>query len=148
MKIFEDYFTDLQVDMISICLEYSGNQAEKIYIYGSIENNTISFNVFFQIEGEVLHLNELNRVINGSEKIDDHIERQFAVLQIGVENLEKIRKLCEENNRETPTEMKIQYIISGNSMTAEYQYEPVYSIIKDRTDDDVFNDWFKEVKNS
>ena len=35
-KIFEDYFTDLQADMVSICLEYSEKRVEKIYIYGSI----------------------------------------------------------------------------------------------------------------
>lgn len=30
-KVFEDYFTELQTDMISICLEYAEDRAEKIF---------------------------------------------------------------------------------------------------------------------
>lgn len=145
-KTFENYFTDLQADMVSICLEYSGQIAEKIYIYGSIEKNTTSFNVFYQVKGEILHLNELNRVLSSDEQIDDHRNRQFTVLQVGVENLEKIEKLCKECSRDIPTEIKIQYDVGKNSMKAKYKYEPVYSLSNDKTDDDIFNEWFKEIK--
>lgn len=31
-KVFEDYFSELQADMVSICLEYVDNMAEK-YIF-------------------------------------------------------------------------------------------------------------------
>lgn len=31
-KIFEDYFSELQADMVSICLEYVEDRAEKVYI--------------------------------------------------------------------------------------------------------------------
>lgn len=36
-KVFEDYFTEIQSDMVSICLEYVKNKADKIYIYASFE---------------------------------------------------------------------------------------------------------------
>lgn len=146
-KIFEDYFTDLQADMVSICLEYSEKRVEKIYIYGSIENNTTAFNVFFEAKGKILHLNELNSVLEENNKIDDHIDRQFGVLQIGVEDLEKIEELCKEYSMDIPTEIKIEYDVLKNSMDAKYQYKNVYSNTKDKTDDDVFNDWFDEVSN-
>ena len=32
-KIFEDEFMEAQADMVSICLEYVEDDAEKIYIY-------------------------------------------------------------------------------------------------------------------
>ncbi|EQB36670.1 hypothetical protein M948_16695 [Virgibacillus sp. CM-4] len=32
-KVFEDYFSELQADMVGICLEYVENEAEDIYIY-------------------------------------------------------------------------------------------------------------------
>jgi len=146
-KIFEDYFTDLQADMISICLEYSEKRVEKIYIYGSIENNTTAFNVFFEAKGRILHLNELNSVLEENNKIDDNIDRQFGVLQIGVEDLEKIEELCKKYSMDIPTEIKIEYDVLKNSMDSKYQYENVYSNTKDKTDDDVFNDWFEEVSN-
>lgn len=35
--IFEDYFSELQADMVSICLEYVQGKADKIYIYAAFE---------------------------------------------------------------------------------------------------------------
>lgn len=126
-KVFEDYFTDLQADMVSIWLDYSESKTEKIYIYGSIEGNVKAFNVFFKVNDKFLHLNELNSVLEDNNRIDDHIDRQFGVLQIGVENLEKIEQLYKEYHMDTPTEIKIQYDGRRNSFDAEYQYELVYS---------------------
>ena len=37
MKEFEDKFSELQADMISICMEYVEDKADKVYVYGSIE---------------------------------------------------------------------------------------------------------------
>ena len=31
-KIFEDHFSELQADMVSICLEYVSGKADKIFI--------------------------------------------------------------------------------------------------------------------
>ena len=39
MKVFEDYFSELQSDMVSICLEYVDNEAEEIYILFLWTNN-------------------------------------------------------------------------------------------------------------
>lgn len=47
-KVFGDYFTELQTDMISICLEYAEDRAEKIYIYCSYENGMISGDFFIK----------------------------------------------------------------------------------------------------
>ena len=38
-KVFEDYFSELQADMVSICMEYVEKRAERIYIYCSFEDN-------------------------------------------------------------------------------------------------------------
>ncbi|EJQ92849.1 hypothetical protein II1_03237 [Bacillus cereus MC118] len=35
MKEFEDKFSELQADMISICMEYVENRADKVYVYKS-----------------------------------------------------------------------------------------------------------------
>lgn len=50
-KVFEDEFMDIQVQMIALCLEFVGNEADKIYVYGSIEENSISFNAFLKYKG-------------------------------------------------------------------------------------------------
>ena len=34
---FEDEFMDAQSQIISLCVEFAGNRADKVYAYGSIE---------------------------------------------------------------------------------------------------------------
>ncbi len=46
MKEFEDQFSELQGDMISICLEYVEDRADKVYVYGSCEEG-ITESAFF-----------------------------------------------------------------------------------------------------
>ncbi len=43
---FEQIFSDIQTDMVSICLEYVEKKADKIYIYASYEAKTISCDFF------------------------------------------------------------------------------------------------------
>lgn len=47
-KTFEDYLSELQTDMVAICLEYVENQADAIYIYCSYEPDMYSFDVFYK----------------------------------------------------------------------------------------------------
>ena len=41
-KVFEDYLSDIQKDMVSICLEYANYKVDKVFVYASNENNVIS----------------------------------------------------------------------------------------------------------
>lgn len=45
-KVFEDDFLDVQSRIIALCVEFADNKADKVYAYGSIEENSISFNAF------------------------------------------------------------------------------------------------------
>ncbi|EJR97462.1 hypothetical protein IKM_05122 [Bacillus mycoides] len=46
MKEFEDKFSELQADMVSICMEYVEDRADKVYIYASCEESVISSKFF------------------------------------------------------------------------------------------------------
>lgn len=50
-KVFEDYFSEIQEDIVSICLEYVEGRAEKIYIICSFESNVISHYYFYKVNG-------------------------------------------------------------------------------------------------
>lgn len=63
-KIFEDYFTEIQADMVSICLEYVENKADKIYLYASFESNVMTPNYFYDIGGTILNKHKLNDANN------------------------------------------------------------------------------------
>lgn len=80
-KIFEDYFTEVQADMVSICLEYVKNKADKIYIYASFEANVMTPDYFYDIGGIVLNKHKLNNAKNGFV-YDVSFDRQKACLHI------------------------------------------------------------------
>lgn len=68
------------------------------------------------------------------------------MLDIGITNLQRIHELCKKFNRDMPTEMKICYDVKNNSLKAAYRYDLVYSNDELLHPNDIFNEWFEEVK--
>lgn len=98
-KQFEDDFMEIQAELISLCLEVTQNKVDRIYAYASIEKKSTMFNAFFEKNGRILTVNELN--------IDKSVAIEF--LKIGILTLEKIKKLCEYNEICAPKEIKMYY---------------------------------------
>lgn len=149
-KVFEDYFSELQADMVSICLEYVSNKADKIFIYASNEFDQFTSDVFFEVNEFILKKHKLNDAIqivggqsNNIYNVSD--DRQIAVLNICNQNLRKIKGLCNKFNREMPTEMKLIYDVSRNKLEAQYSYEIKYSNDPVKTAGHVFDEWFEEM---
>jgi hypothetical protein len=135
--------------MVSICLEYVENRAEQIFIYCSFEEKVISSDFFYYINGEVVRKHKLNEAIDNYEfQYDTSIERQKGVMNIINENIEEMIKLCEEHNKDMPSEIKIIYNVHNNSLKAEYKYDLVYSNQADKTADEVSMEWFEQIKTS
>ncbi|MFC0186695.1 DUF600 domain-containing protein [Fictibacillus aquaticus] len=144
MKVFEDYFSELQADMVAICLEYVEEKADDIFIYCSYEPTIYVFDFFYKINGSVIHKHQLNEISN--LQYDVSSERQKAALKIGNENLKLIHKKCKEFNRDMPTEIKLHYDVKKNSLRANYKYELIYTNEEELMPDDIFDNWFEEVK--
>lgn len=90
-KTFEDEFMEWQIDMLEIANDYVGGRAEKIYIYGSIENGAYFFNLFFKMNNRIVFMNQVNSVLDENEpKLDVSHSKQSTVLHVGVEDLEEI----------------------------------------------------------
>ncbi|MDG5471395.1 DUF600 domain-containing protein [Jeotgalibacillus sp. ET6] len=152
-KVFEDYFSELQADMVAICLEYVENEAEDIYIYCSYEPEMYMFDVFFKINNQYVFKHNLNDAVDNNSSIDKKSieydtsnQRQEAVLDIGLQNLEKIHEICKEYGREMPAEIKLRYSVKDNSLKGEYKYNLVYSNDEELLPDNIFECWFEEVK--
>lgn len=146
-KVFEDCFSELQVDMVAICLEYVEKKADKIYIYCSFEDRVISCDFFYCINNSIVRKHRLNDAIDDeSIRYDTSVARQTAVMDIIIEDIKKVHKLCEDNGKETPTEIKLIYDVKKNSLKANYRYDLVYSKDSQRTADDIAMEWYEEVK--
>lgn len=145
-KTFEDYFSELQADMVSICLEYVNKKADKIFIYCSRESGVVSSDYFYYINGKVVERHKLNEVVNDENFYDVSVDRQDAVLGILNDDILQIVRLCNEYGREIPSEIKLVYDVTNNSVVANYKYGNVYSEVPDKTSDDVAEEWFAEVQ--
>lgn len=153
MKVFEDYLSELQTDMVAICLEYVDNKADEIFIYCSYEPKMYVFDFFYRVNGSTIHKHQLNEVTNELDSQHNQVydvsrERQKAALKIGNQNLKLIHKKCEEFNKEMPTEIKLHYNVKQNSLKGKYNYDLVYSKDEELLPDDIFDAWFEEMKNT
>lgn len=140
---FEQHFTEKQKGMISLALEYAdaiGESVDKVYIYTSFENNLYAFDIFFKKNDEYYMLHELSNSVDPSLIID--------VLQIGNKDLRDIKQICDKYAQQMPTQMKIIYDNNLKKVSAEYSYDIFHSDSTTLTYRDIFQKWFKEVKNS
>ncbi len=144
-KIFEDFFMDIQADMVFACKDYVNGYADKIYVYGSFEGRMIASDYFFEIDGQVIERHKINTI---SPKYDVSTQRQSSCLQILNNDIDELIDLCKKYNRPMPTEIKMIYDVEKNSLDVNYKYEPVYSNHRTKLPDDVVDEWFEEIRNS
>ena len=146
MKNFEDKFSAKQTDMIQLALEYADRVEQKIdtvYIYGSFET-MYSFDVFYKDDrNNIVMLHELSQKGMSESEIDNLI---FSVLKLGNQDLQDIHKICRKYNRPMPTQIKLIYDNIQNKVSGKYSYDLFYSNSDTLTADDIFEQWYKEIK--
>ena len=148
MQEFEDRFSELQADMISICMEYVEDRADKVYLYGSCEEGMISSSFFYLINNKYVESHKVNDALeNGDERYDVSTERQFTVLNIINDDIEKIEELCKEYERDTPTELKLIYDVKSGGFQAKYKYDLVHTNDDIKTASDFADEWFEDIKS-
>jgi Protein of unknown function, DUF600 len=149
MKNFEDRFSELQADMVSICMEYIEDRADKVYVYASCEEGIISAAFFYFISNMYLEPHKVNEAVKGgTEGYDISPKRQSMVLRIICEDIQKVKMLCKEYEREMPTEMKLIYDVNSGNFKAEYKYNLVYTNDDVKTADHVADEWLEEIKSN
>ncbi len=151
-KVFEDYFSELQADMVSACLEYVEKRVEKVYIYCSFEGNMLSGDFFYKVNGKVVRKHKLNDAITDKQKeYDVSITRQKTAVNKILDDIKAINKLCQKYQRDMPTQMKLVYDVAANALNADYCYEAVFSNDENKTAYDVLEEWYnleKEVEEN
>lgn len=135
---FEDKFMEVQTELISLCLEVTESKIDKVFAYASIEKKSTMFNAFFEKEGKVLTINQLN--------IDKRTAMDF--LKIGTTDLNRIKNLCEQNKTRTPTEIKMYYDVKSSKFKADYKYDEICSSKTGLSSGEVFMKWYNEIKKT
>lgn len=148
MESFEKRYSETQADMISICMEYIEDRADKVYVYASCEEGIISAAFFYYINHMYLKPHKVNEAVKDDmEGYDISPKRQSMVLRIIGEDIQKVKILCKEYEREMPTEMKLIYDVKSGHFKATYKYNLVYTNDDVKTADHVFDEWFEEIES-
>lgn len=138
-KTFEDEFMEVQSDLISLCLEFleiTRLKANKIYVYCSVEEYSLSFNAFYDISGQIRTLDEMG--------VGYDLIKEF--LSIGTNDLDKVQEVCQKHNVRHPTEIKMCYDVVTGKFDAKYQYHEICTENTDKDVSDVFFEWIAEVR--
>ncbi len=144
-KVFEDYLSEIQKEMLSVCLEYAGHKVDRVFVYASYENNVISSDFFFEVNHKIWEKNRLKDI--DQTIYDSSVKRQFACLDELERDIEGIISLCKEYDQPVPTEIRLFYDVHTKKAGATYQYDPVVAKTKNGISEDVVNDWIEEERS-
>lgn len=110
---FEKKFTDVQIGLISLCLEAVSMNVDAVYAYAYIGKGSSMFNMFYKCGGSIVPAHKLLR----------NNDLHFQVMHYGTDDLEKLRLLCVEYETKCPMEMKMYYDCMTKKFSADYQYD-------------------------
>lgn len=144
---FDTEFRRLTTEMVEIAFEYIGFNKEEtdgIYLYASMENGIYFFNLFYNINRQLIKKDFVNNIL--SRKVDDSDETVDTLLSTGNHLLLELADLFESDKREVPALLKMVYLPKTGGFDCEIIYESQYSHHKTMTNVDVFNNWLKEIQ--
>ena len=67
-------------------------------------------------------------------------------LKVGTEDIEKIKKLCNDYNMPIPSELKMYYNVNTGKYNVDYKYESICSTKTGISAGEIFMNWFMENK--
>lgn len=137
-KVFEDEFTDIQSGMVSLAieaLETAHCSVDSIYIYAFGTAHELFYNLFFAKDGKVLFTNHTGMT-------DEIIDQ---VLDLGIEDMEKLREVCAKYGRQAPCQLKLQYDCQSGHFDGDYSYDDLSD--SEYGSSGAFDDWAKEIES-
>ncbi len=72
--------------------------------------------------------------------------RQKGAVKIINEDIKKLNRICQEYQRDMPTQIKLVYDIVENKLNADYSYDLIFSNDISRTAYDVLEEWYQSEK--
>lgn len=139
-KVFEDEFMEVQSRLISLCLELlkiGKQQMDQVYVYCNLERCSTLFDAFFVKNNKVVQ----------KEKVGAGWKTVINFLKIGINEAEKIRKVCKDYGKTVPDEIKMIYDIRSGKFQTEYGYEE-RTQIEEKSAAQLVDDWTEEVERS
>ena len=143
---FEDLFSAFQIEMIRQCIALAENQAEKIYIYSDLEEETFTTQPLFRINGEYYTEDGIAKAVKEG-KMTSSLSKQeksdirWTIMAYAV----AVRWLCRDYGRDIPTVIKLIYDAKTRQVRAQYGYERLKSL-SEYDDNARCRMWFDEIR--
>lgn len=134
-------------DIIVKCLQYANNEIEKIesiYMYISFEGFGF-FNVFYRLsDGKIYKKHKISNLI---ESIDTSASSQSLMNKNVNEDMLLIRDIFEKDNREIPSQIRVQYkpLLGANKI--KFLYDKFHNDELLIGDHEIFDDWLNQANN-
>ncbi len=144
---FDVQFQNLTKQMVEIAfefLDFNKTEVDCVYVFCSSEDNRLSYNMFYKINGYVVHSHNVNSVSQTRFDLSD--DRESALLRLGNKSLREICTLFLNFKRDVPTLIKIFFNPKSGKFDCKLIYELQYSYDENRSYVNVFNEWFEEEK--
>ena len=64
------------------------------------------------------------------------------------DDIKALKRLCQEHQKEMPTQIKLVYDVISNRINADYSYDIVFSDDQNKTAYDVLDEWYQLGKSN
>jgi len=143
MKTFEDFFMEIQMEMVSLCFEYARERVDNIYIYCFYDEYMSFADFFYRINGKIF---EKNQIIKEYPENDVSGERELEVLKTLSSDLERLSAVCLKYKKEMPIEIKIIYNGDIDEMEVSYSYDKSLSATDAKSPGEMGAEWLEALK--
>ena len=147
-ETFESSMQEILESMLSVCLEYGENRVDGVYLYGAAEAGTSSADVFYEIGSGVYRIHELNDspAARNGQQFDVSDDRGFALLNLLLDDFDRLVELHEGHERKPPTQLKAHLDVVTGKLSIKFSHDPHFSSTEDLLPSHLFEAWLQEVK--
>lgn len=124
-KTFEDQFSELLGDMITICYKYVNGQADTVYVYSFSAEHMSFSDCFFQIGDHIVYKSRVNDYWHQGQQNVNTERAQDQLLMTLLKDRTQIDKLFQEHKREIPVELRLVYDVKTGKFNTNVSYDPL-----------------------
>lgn len=137
MADFDAEFAGALGDLVAPCADAAaGRGVEAIYVYVGMTAVVWDYNFFYRTA----------QGVKSALTILDDKELCFRLLDSGMDVVRRIRRLCADNGRPIPTEIRIVCEVKGDSFDADVEYDTDPFETPEGEYRDPVMDWFHDEK--
>ena len=141
MEQMSSEFNEIYQDLLGLVDEFTEGKVDAVFVYGSYEEQVVSFNAFYEMDEGLYLLSELADL-----GLDLAFDRANQYYQLGASDMLRLSEVFQKYGQEIPTQVKMYYSFKTQEFSLNYDYELHFSNVKTLSSNDIFKEWFQEEK--